>query len=78
MSNPTHKTLKNGSIDYNHYIQHGRQVRSHAAHALIKSLWTWLTGNQTPITEARSAAEITPITPARRAKRSNQQWRRAA
>lgn len=78
MSNTTYKTLKNGSIDYNHYIGHGRTVRSHAAHALIQSLWTWLTGKKTPAMKARPAAEITQITATNPAQPSNQQWRRAA
>ncbi|MEP1208039.1 MAG: hypothetical protein ABJM29_18235 [Rhizobiaceae bacterium] len=38
-----YKAHNDGSIDYAHYMRHGRTVRSQAAHGLAKSIWSWVT-----------------------------------
>jgi hypothetical protein len=43
-----HKTNKDGSIDYAHYMQRGRVARSHTAHAFVKSIWAWVKGLMLP------------------------------
>jgi len=43
MSNPVDfETHRNGSINYTHYTNNGRTLRSQAAHSLTKVLWRWV------------------------------------
>ena len=41
-STPEYKTLKNGSIDYNHYIRASHTLRSQSAHGALRAMSNWL------------------------------------
>lgn len=37
--NRNFKTLKDGSIDYAHYISRGHEIRSHETHQVFAAIW---------------------------------------
>ena len=57
-----YKTVKNGSIDYAHYMNHSRAVRSHAAHALVKTVWRWAMKHLRPVPSPQNTpASVIPL-----------------